>query len=855
MVQTFIKRPTSPLSFEPLVVPPEDVYWPGSDDEADEQEREKKKVRVEILGRQYLEGRPPFIQSASLRGPLDEDWVNPWAKRRKLYQTHGARHPGLMDLTTETKGQDEFGAGEPVIKRRSLNTLESKMTANATAANQDWEISTAKRRKRDQNTRLGGLGDINDQRKSTEIPRDIQQDSWLRKDSGMSYVNYNERGTSPTPAPAAKRSSKPLADPRVGSFHQTRKGLENNHHRISNSSPERRPSDLVASKESQDSYDRTPSHLSNTIGDGNVHIQTHQTSKEDVISNGLQKVKRSTGLNGEIAKAPEKAALQAIASKESMSKARKPPVDTQDQVFDDAKKPTLSRLTPYVSEIVQDDAATSAGFKAVKKSPKPSRHIAPPSTHLPEFRYRYTKKPPLSSISPGGKSKSANLGNSFPSRRRSLSTSSSGSSDFAEAFEAAQAKATSGSLASSSPVQKPETKSIRRNTQAMRRLTFDPSGEPKIAGVPEAARPNSSSSAIETPTVAEGRKATSVKTADRQAPIKKSSTNSSDLSLDKTSRNSVVLPEAQIVSDAPAHLGRVPSGPSTNLIETDKQSPKFVSLEEEDSYFDMSTQAAMTKAQTRFKEEIVSPAKISPEHGKRRATNSSNGNRQRRGETNVTPKTNGINERINKSVIKTEPREQEEPLSTQAIADAISPFAITTIKKKPLVLEKRTDFAPSTSRDVSPFMPSPDPTPTFQKPLSLATTPSNSQPKQSPPIPFSHPNTTSKPPSSLTSFSMLPNGTLTTETSVLQDGQQRKQDFDLSLPLDPFATPFATANGNGNGDGKQQSDSWDLDATIEEAGSFLGNWDVEAEARKEGSSARGRESAVKGILSVKKGSL
>ena len=76
-----------------------------------------------------------------------------------------------------------------------------------------------------------------------------------------------------------------------------------------------------------------------------------------------------------------------------------------------------------------------------------------------------------------------------------------------------------------------------------------------------------------------------------------------------------------------------------------------------------------------------------------------------------------------------------------------------------------------------------------------------------------------------------------------QDGQQPQDvpDYDSSLPLDPFG--FEDIGG----DGQMQGGSWDLDAAIEEAGSFLGDWDVEAEARKEGLS-RKRESGSRGIL-------
>ena len=103
------------------------------------------------------------------------------------------------------------------------------------------------------------------------------------------------------------------------------------------------------------------------------------------------------------------------------------------------------------------------------------------------------------------------------------------------------------------------------------------------------------------------------------------------------------------------------------------------------------------------------------------------------------------------------------------------------------------------------------------------------------------------------SFSILPNGTLT-ETSVFQDGQQPQQDWDTSLPLDPFGLTSDEPNGSSNTNGDKQPKALDLNAAIDDASSFLGDWDVEAEATKEGSYRRKKESenGVKGILSAGK---
>lgn len=80
-----LRRPVSPLSFEPLSPTPSDLVIGSSDSEdgLDIPSRAAKRRRIERLGQDYLEGRPPFILSAALKGPLENDWVNPW-KTNKL---------------------------------------------------------------------------------------------------------------------------------------------------------------------------------------------------------------------------------------------------------------------------------------------------------------------------------------------------------------------------------------------------------------------------------------------------------------------------------------------------------------------------------------------------------------------------------------------------------------------------------------------------------------------------------------------------------------------------------------------------------------------------------------------------
>lgn len=78
-------RPVSPISLETCPPPPSEIDSDdliASDDELDDVARAAKRQRVEKLAQSYLEGRPLLILSASLRGPLNEGWINPWKKNR-----------------------------------------------------------------------------------------------------------------------------------------------------------------------------------------------------------------------------------------------------------------------------------------------------------------------------------------------------------------------------------------------------------------------------------------------------------------------------------------------------------------------------------------------------------------------------------------------------------------------------------------------------------------------------------------------------------------------------------------------------------------------------------------------------
>ena len=99
-------RPTSQLALETYSSPPNDDVDSdgvlGSDDELDEDARFARRQRIEKLAEAYLQGTPLFILSASLKGPFDQGWVNPWRKRRKPERSHNAVEDSTGPVVQET---------------------------------------------------------------------------------------------------------------------------------------------------------------------------------------------------------------------------------------------------------------------------------------------------------------------------------------------------------------------------------------------------------------------------------------------------------------------------------------------------------------------------------------------------------------------------------------------------------------------------------------------------------------------------------------------------------------------------------------------------------------------------------
>ena len=843
------------------------MLYPGSDEEATPDEREKKRLRVEVQGRQYLNGRPLFIQSAGLRGPFEKGWVNPWARKKRKYGVDDIRRfpeAGKEAFPrhshTEAGPSTSRGRSVAVSSCAPLDYGSGNRVPLVTEASRQEE-HTAKRKWHGELDKPHGY----QQRKNdqTMAAPDMTRHHWLKTDNIYPQARSGEDTRFSTPTPAAKLRSKSHA---ASSPQPAQQGkalntlpIINHHERLSRSTEpalnsedtNRHTTSATSEGGHMETVKPTTTDLypgvTNPIDDVHFIVREKSLSKTDIITrHGYDEAKRLS-----------QRAVRHAEVEDGQLQAKKLSQEAVKRAVESGHKKTSSRLTPYVSEaILGNDAASSAALGAArapkpKPKPKPSPHAVPPSTYQPEFQYRYARKVTSTSTSPQ-KTPFVDAPEQPQARPRSDSSSSSGSSAFAEALEAAQEKAASksfGSSNSSSPaIEGLETKSVKNNRKALRRLTFTPSGGAKVAPSRTYPKPCPSSSA------AEPRK---IEMEIQDKPLSndppsllRTSTKSSNRSFTNgnRSRNSVLFPEAQTDPIAHPPLAQAISGPSTDLLETDKQSPKVPSFDEDDSYLDLSTQAAVLKAQRTFHADVLST--FTPRRPKKEES-SPLGLTSREAATTPVARGRHKTEAANAPHVKPSNSDDEEPMSTQEMVDAISPFAVTTIKKRPPAVQERTSIVPSPTRKRNTKSPPQVPILSPESPTtavfrthspgmstSPSPTPSPSPEKSPPPIPLSHPTTNSKPPSSLTSFSILPNGTLTETSLYQQDGQQHQDipDYDISLPFDL---------DDAGGDAQRQGSSWTLSAAIEEAGTFLGDWDVETEARKEG---RRRESGNKSIL-------
>ena len=778
----------SPIEAEPLIVAADDILCPASDTEHSLESRKSKRRRIEAQAQRYLEGKPLFIQSASLRGPLDTGWINPWTKKPRQKRGGILRIPdqtNIVDLTEanprpilpQAATVQEHALNDDLRLRRSVISDLGPHTSPAlipvAQRAQSNDLGRQPRQRSGNHTMAGRIS--------------ARTKDWLKSDIKYLSGGRERELKSPTPTPMATQRRRPATPiERTASRSPIIRDIRR--------SPAKLPRDLQVS-----STGFTPANMPKPLADSShdrvvdiddmpsAQLSTEQqppivpADPQSSSSFGYGKIvldeaDEATKLGYLGAKALAQEAIRNSQDNEGHSEARRLSqqaalVASHSAIVAGAQK--LETLEPTSTTICKPPPMEEAVPTEKKLQHKDSPHAIPPSSNLAEFQYRIARK----------KAPVENAANPSP---------------FAQALRLAKAKA--------------EEKKTKH-------LSFTATGAIKSFG----SRSTSRDSSVET---ARSRPSHQDPTCSQEDGHRKSNLAQSTLSshTDQEVENppsNVLLegPEAQVVQPPAA-----PSGPSTDMLETDKQPLNFLSTEEGegDSYMNLSTQAALSKAQQSFQDALLSPMQDFSKH--RLLVNRS----QPSPTAYKTP--NGSLPVILQSSRSGIPNEDpvltpDEAPSTQAMMDAMSPFALTTAKRKTpspiksMQHQKRASFAHS------PPLPSPSHTfGTTRRSLSMSTSSESPSPTPSrrsltrnpgskpPPILSKTSTGVSKPLSTATStaFSIAPNGTLT--EIYQQDGQQQYQ---VGMGI---------------------NSSWDYDQALEEAGSFLETLDVEAEARKGGTS-------------------
>ncbi|KAE8377036.1 hypothetical protein BDV26DRAFT_264526 [Aspergillus bertholletiae] len=214
------RRPVSPLTLETCSLStsdPNNDGLLGSDDELNEEERAAQRRRIERLAESYLQGKPLFILSASLRGPFDNDWTNPWKTNRNKtippsrQKIRPPREPEIpaSPVIHETNSRRRITYQEPQEVRDSRpSTVAPDADVHVSGRSRDAPVrlyrSSGKRNRRSvsPNTPRRSIpwtrpGDSNAQLRPFSTSRHTNE-TWLKKDQKQISFQNVDPPTSPT---------------------------------------------------------------------------------------------------------------------------------------------------------------------------------------------------------------------------------------------------------------------------------------------------------------------------------------------------------------------------------------------------------------------------------------------------------------------------------------------------------------------------------------------------------------------------------------------------------------------------------------------------------------------------------
>lgn len=845
---SYLRQP-SPLSFEPLSPSPSDLVASDSEREIDSDSRKAKRRRVEDLGRQYLAGRQLFIQSASLRGPFDDGWCNPWNKPREAGARHGStngdeRQVGELstDRAVQSVAGDQLEDVSGVVARGHFGSDQQVSRCLDKARTTTGALGLAAGPKRNAQEQLVLIkpeqrGSRKEERLCTpalpeqnRITRSVQPavgltgplerphlkqtpvslisaaNEWLKSDEGYLAEQPHEEAKSPTPTPTS-RADYSRTPP--GQYTNSRTPTPGRSREVplipsrpAGFTPINVPSRSLDLSYNQDAHkpkkltSRSPSNAPATVQKRSLNSPKGKSTRAEAV--------RKDGGQGIGVHLPS---LTPNDSTEAAATIKISGVSPASR--DPAPRPSTTEFSPV--SVRRQNLISLQHSALTTREPKSPTSYSPSKTRTGGVPVQHSdsRTPPFvlnkSSVNEHEFSHS-------PSDSRSKVQTVPPSTNMSAFKYRRPMKAVPGPrLESAKPSVEPSAFGASQ-VQKSRRLEFAASEDPRHradahtstaqaiskGGAVHDVSPSQHCEDVSNPSCEE----LSLKPHSSDRPVLVQQT-------DEPSRVSSVFQEAQLVPDPTGKDLQIPSASSTNPMETDKQSLHF-QTETDDASAHLSTQAAIAKAQMSFKAELASPIKQCsipfPGNEGRKGLNHSNLSSVKKPKHNITHfqtfRTPSPEVLYQQNPATSRPNEH---LSTQQMIDAVTPFAFSTTKK---VKAKNTSFTTSgidrqSHKDSDSF--NVDHGHFGHSSLDMETSPDTSN----------EVNERTRGPA---------------RGPVLErDVSSAKS---LALPISFSIEPNGTLKEVFQQDGQVEDVAMDLGAVLDDVGSFLQSWDLEAELKK-----------------------
>jgi hypothetical protein len=122
------------LGHDDFYLEPADIIEDAPREHRDPQEQAAKRQRVEKIAAQYIQGRMPVILTASLRGPFNEGWKNPWAKSKKTKRRVSDKENSVGSSKNAISGKAAVRNTKTMEAKRRTRSAGRKALEDATVA-------------------------------------------------------------------------------------------------------------------------------------------------------------------------------------------------------------------------------------------------------------------------------------------------------------------------------------------------------------------------------------------------------------------------------------------------------------------------------------------------------------------------------------------------------------------------------------------------------------------------------------------------------------------------------------------------------------------------------------------------